>query len=146
MAAGHRFFLLAHCGRRTGRVYRAVLEVVAWDPALREAVVMSGFGCASQWYRNVLAGDLVEVRIARLRFVPAVRQLDLKEAACVAGVYERRNRVVAPLVRAILSRTAGFRYDGSEAARRRLVEILPLLAFRPLGMTTRASRDDAEGP
>src|SRR5207248_4487384 len=51
---GHRFLLLAHCGRRTGRVYRAVLEVVAWDEVASDcsaavrppgARARSGLGC-----------------------------------------------------------------------------------------------------
>jgi deazaflavin-dependent oxidoreductase (nitroreductase family) len=128
---GHRFLLLAHRGRRTGRVYRTVLEVLSWDEMSREAVVMSGFGRASQWYRNVLATDPVEVRIARLRFAPQARQLDSDEAARVLAAYEQRNRFAAPILRAVLSKIAGFRYDGSESARRRLVELLPLVAFRP---------------
>ena len=37
---------------------------------------MSGFGRSSQWYRNVLATDPVEVCIARLRFAPQVRPRD----------------------------------------------------------------------
>ncbi|HET9152482.1 MAG TPA: hypothetical protein VFN85_00025 [Solirubrobacterales bacterium] len=39
---GHRFLLLTHRGRRSGRLYRTMLEIVAWDGARREAVVMSG--------------------------------------------------------------------------------------------------------
>jgi deazaflavin-dependent oxidoreductase (nitroreductase family) len=128
---GHRFLVLAHRGRRTGRVYRTMLEVVAWDEVAREAIVMSGFGRASQWYRNVLARDPVEVRIARVRFAPRVRQLDVDEAADVLAGYEERNRIAAPLIRGILSKLAGFRYDGTESARRRLVQVLPLVAFRP---------------
>lgn len=128
---GYRFLLLAHRGRRTGRVYRTVLEVIAWDPAAREAVVMSGFGRTSQWYRNVLATDPVEVRIARQRFTPRVRQLDEDEAARALADYEERNRLAARLVRAVLSKLGGFRYDGSESARRRLVQVLALVAFRP---------------
>ncbi|MGH2879259.1 MAG: nitroreductase family deazaflavin-dependent oxidoreductase, partial [Solirubrobacteraceae bacterium] len=128
---GHRFLLLAHRGRLTGRVYRTVLEVVAWDEVTREVVVMSGFGRGSQWYRNVLATDPIEVRIARLRFAPRVRQLDAEEAARVLAGYEQRNRIAASFLRRVLSKVAGFRYDGSESARRRLVQALPLLAFRP---------------
>ncbi len=45
--------------------------------------------------------------------------------------YERRNRIAAPIVRFVLSRLAGFRYDGSDAGRRKLVATLPLVAFRP---------------
>jgi deazaflavin-dependent oxidoreductase (nitroreductase family) len=129
---GHRFLLLRHRGRRSHRLYGAVLEVVAWRPATREAVVVSGFGHRSQWYRNVLAGQAVEVQVARLRFEPAVRPLGLDEAVDVLADYERRNRLAAPLVRRVLSKLAGFRYDGSDAARRRLVDTLPLVAFRPL--------------
>jgi deazaflavin-dependent oxidoreductase (nitroreductase family) len=128
---GHRFLLLTHRGRRTGRVYRTVLEVVAWDEATQEAVVMSGFGRSSQWYRNVLATDPVEVQIARRRFVARVRELDADEAAGVLASYEQRNRIAARFLRAVLSKPAGFRYDGSESARRRLVQVLPLVAFRP---------------
>ncbi len=128
---GHRFLLLAHRGRRTGRVYRTVLEVIAWDETTREAVVMSGFGRGSQWYRNVLAHDPVEVRIARLRFVPQVRELSTEEAARALAGYEERNRVATPVLRRVLSRLTRVRYDGSESARRKVVELLPLVGFRP---------------
>jgi deazaflavin-dependent oxidoreductase (nitroreductase family) len=130
---GHRFLLLRHRGRRSQRLYGTVLEVLAWRPAAREAVVMSGFGPGSQWYRNLLAGQAVEVRIARLRFAPEARPLGDEEAVGVLADYERRNRLAAPLVRAVLSRLAGFGYDGSDAARRRLVQALPLVALRPRG-------------
>jgi deazaflavin-dependent oxidoreductase (nitroreductase family) len=127
---GHRFLLLTNRGRRSGRIYRTILEVVSWDVARREAVVMSGFGPRAGWYLNVLDGGAEEVRIAAARFHPAVRELETDEAVRVVAGYERRNRFVAPVVRVIFSRLAGFRYDGSEEARERLVDALPLLAFR----------------
>ena len=49
---GHRFMLLTHRGRRSGRVYQTALEVVRYDPSLRETVVASGWGERSDWYRN----------------------------------------------------------------------------------------------
>ncbi|HET7053493.1 MAG TPA: nitroreductase family deazaflavin-dependent oxidoreductase [Solirubrobacterales bacterium] len=128
---GHRFLLLTHRGRRSGRSYRTMLEVVRWSPQTREAVVMSGFGPKSNWYLNALAGGAEEIQIAAERFQPGVRRLDVDEAVTALADYERCNRLLAPGVRAMLSRLAGFRYDGSGAARRRLVEALPLLAFRP---------------
>ncbi len=127
---GHRFLLLTHRGRRSGRIYRTILEVVGWDAERREAVVMSGFGPRAGWYLNALDGGAEEVRIAAARFRPAVRQPQTDEAVQVVAGYERRNRSVAPLVRALFSRLAGFRYDGSEEARERLVDALPLIAFR----------------
>ncbi len=55
----------------------------------------------------------------------------MEEAAFVLAGYEGRNRFATPLIRAVLSRLAGFRYDGSESARRKIVQALPLVAFRP---------------
>ncbi len=130
---GHRFLLLTHRGRRTGRRYRCPLEVLVWRPDVREAIVMAGFGPKSQWYRNVLAGGATEVQIARQRFAPVARQLEAEEATTVIAAYEQRNRLVRPIVRAVLSRQAGFPYDGSDAARRRLVEALPLVGLGARG-------------
>ncbi len=127
---GHRFLLLTHRGRRTGRLHRCVLEVVDWHPDTHEAIVMVGFGRTSQWYKNVLAGGASEVRIARQRFTPEARQLEAEEATKVIAGYEHRNRIVRPIIRALLSHQAGFRYDGSDAARRRVVHALPLVGFR----------------
>ena len=110
---GHRFLCLTHRGRRTGRLHRTVLEVLAWRPATREAVVISGFGPRAQWYRNVLAGGAAEVEIGRECWLPRARVLEVDEAAEVLAGYERRNRVVSPIVRRVLSRLADLRYDGT---------------------------------
>jgi len=105
--------------------------VLAWRPLTREAVVVSGFGRRSNWFQNTLAGGAVEIRIARLRFVPEVRELQRAEAVVVLTDYERRNRFASPVIRMLLSRLTGERYDGSMAARERVAEQLPMLAFRP---------------
>jgi deazaflavin-dependent oxidoreductase (nitroreductase family) len=129
---GHRFLLLVHAGRRTGRRYETVVEVVRWDPAAREAVVMSGWGRRASWFRNVEAGGALEIATGRDRFDrPEHRILGDEEAARVLAEYERRNRIAAPVVRLVLSRLAGFDYDASPSARLRLVRTLPLVGFRP---------------
>jgi deazaflavin-dependent oxidoreductase (nitroreductase family) len=127
---GHRFLMLTHRGRRTGRLHRTVLEVLQWDPAAQEAVVMVAFGKRAQWYRNVADGGGVEVAIDRKCWRPELRRLGVDEAASVLAGYERRNRLIAPIVRRVLSRLAGFRYDGSDSARRKLAETLPIVALR----------------
>lgn len=143
---GHRFLLLTHRGRRSDRLYRTMLEVVGWDAERREAVAMSGFGPDANWRLNVLAGGAVEVQIAELRFEPRVRSPEREEAVGVLADYERRNRMAGPIVRAILSRLAGFRYDGSVESRYRLVEALPLLAFSPSGSSDPATDSSAPPP
>jgi deazaflavin-dependent oxidoreductase (nitroreductase family) len=128
---GHRFLLLIHRGRHSGRSHRTVLEVLQWRPAEREAIVMSGFGPRANWLRNVAAaGDAAEIEIAGARVCAHMRVVGRDEAIAVLAGYERRNRLIAPILRRVLSRLAGFRYDGSPAARARVVETLPLVGFR----------------
>ncbi len=128
---GRRFVRLTHEGRRSGRVYRTMLEVVGEDRAIGEVFVMAGLGRSAQWYRNVRAGHALEIVIGRERFRPLYREPDPAEAASVLAAYERRNRLIAPMLRLVLSRLVGWHYEGSPAGRQRLVAELPLVAFRP---------------
>ena len=53
------------------------------------------------------------------------------QASFVLAEYERRNRLIAPIIRGVLSRLIGRRYDGSDTARRQLVIQLPVIGLRP---------------
>ncbi|MBV8999820.1 MAG: nitroreductase family deazaflavin-dependent oxidoreductase [Solirubrobacterales bacterium] len=72
---GRRFLRLTHRGRRSGRCYRMMLEVIGDDRARREVFGMVGLGRGAQWYRNVIAGGAVEVAIGMERFRPDFREL-----------------------------------------------------------------------
>ena len=128
---GHRFLLLVHTGRKTGMHRETVLEVVQYDPITSESVVMAGWGRRTGWLHNVEAGLAHEVRTGRERFAPVYRLLPPEEAEGIFADYERRNRLIAPIIRAVLSRLLGWRYDGMPAARRLAVEQLSLVGFRP---------------
>lgn len=126
---GHRFLLLQHSGRRSGRRYETVLEVVRWDPD-REVMVVSGWGPSADWYRNVTAGGDVRISSGQQNFAATHRVVPAEEAAQVLADYERRNRWVRPVINRMLGFLVGWRYDGSAEARRRLVEQLPMVAFQ----------------
>ncbi|MGH9307402.1 MAG: nitroreductase family deazaflavin-dependent oxidoreductase [Acidimicrobiales bacterium] len=128
---GRRFMMLTHVGRRSGKQYHTVLEVIAFDESLREVVVVAGLGPSTDWYRNIQASPPIQVRIGRDRFQPVVRHLDEDEAIGMLADYERRNRWAAPVVRRVLTWLVGWPYDASDGARRRLVKQLPLVAFTP---------------
>lgn len=128
---GQRFLMLTHVGRRSGRRHRTVLEVIGRHPATDEFLVVAGLGRSANWYRNIEANAAVEVAVGRRRFRPVYRTLPQDDAIAALTEYERRNRIVAPLVRRVLSWLVGWRYDGSDGARRRLAGELPVVAFRP---------------
>jgi len=127
----HRFLLIGHKGRRTGALHQTVVEVLHYDSSSGEAVVMSGWGSRSDWFRNIEAAGSAEVVIGRRRFPVTHRVLDEDEASRVLADYERRNRWIIPVVRKVLGALVGWNYDGSEQSRRSLVRQLPLVAFRP---------------
>ncbi len=128
---GTRLLLLIHVGRRTGLKRQTVLEVVEYRKEIPEAVVVNGFGRDSDWVRNIEARGGEEVLVGSRRFDAVHRFLGEEEAMGVIAGYERRNRMIAPIVRAGFSWLLGWKYRGGENDRRRLVQELPLIAFRP---------------
>ena len=137
---GGRFLRLTHVGRGSGRRYRTVLEVIGTRPG--ELLVLVGFGPSADRYRNLRAARTVEVGHRRDRFRAAWRTLEPDAAAAALAEYERRHRLITPVVRLVLSRLLGWRYDGSVASRRRLVRKLPVVALRPVDRERPGRRHD----
>ena len=123
---------LTHVGRKSGREYRTVLEVVGTNPPAGEFMVIAGFGPSSDWYRNIAANPACEVVVGRHRFVPQHRVLG--EAEAVDG--DRGLRTAQPLDladRSFPTRAgcSGGATTAASEARERLVHQLPVVAFRP---------------
>ncbi len=138
---GHRFLLLVHRGRTTGKIRRTVIEVVRYDVATRESAVLSAYGERADWYRNIMAHPAVEVQTGRSRYVPQYRLLDADERFAALDVYQRKYRGA---FRAVM-RWLGYSYDGSTAGLRALADVVVMVAFRPegTGQTDRAGAGDA---
>lgn len=113
-------------------VYQTVLEVIRFDLKTSEATAMSGFGPGADWLRNIEANGQLEVSIGGSTFLATYRVLEVTESVRVFDEYERRNILVRPVIRAVLGRLVGWPFDGSDAARHRLADQLPMVAFRPL--------------
>ncbi|HET7305557.1 MAG TPA: nitroreductase family deazaflavin-dependent oxidoreductase [Segeticoccus sp.] len=128
---GHRFCLLTHRGRRSGLVYRTMLEVLDRDPETRGIHVIAGLGRGSQWLQNLEAGGALEVRCGSDRFVPAYRVLATGEGAQVLAGYERDHRLAARVIAPVLGRLTGISYDGTDESRHRVVDQLPVIELRP---------------
>jgi deazaflavin-dependent oxidoreductase (nitroreductase family) len=111
---GHRVLLLVHQGRRSGSLRETVLEVVLYNPATRESVVLSGWGEKANWYRNIEATPALEVRIGGQRYVPEQRFLAPEENHAVISDYRRRH----PLAFQVFTRTFGYPLSGTDSMRR----------------------------
>ena len=124
---GHRFLLMVHRGRKSGLLRETVLEVVRYDLATRESVVLSGWGERADWYRNIETSPALEIRTGRECYVPEQRFLAPEENHAVILDYRRRH----PLAFRVFARAFGYPLDGTENERRRSAESLRLVAFRP---------------
>lgn len=127
---GKRCMLLTHIGRRSGLPRQTVLEVVEYRKQGPEIVVCNGFR-NSDWVRNIEERPGEEVTVGSYHFLASHRFLEEDEAMQVIRDYEYRNRFIAPVVRRGLSWLVGWPYRSSESERRRLVQQIPLIAFRP---------------
>ena len=124
---GHRFLLLTHRGRRSGRVYQTVLEVVRYDPATNESVVVSGWGDRADWYMNIQAGGALAIESGGERYVPTQRFLTPTEVYQALRGYLHHNRWATGIVR----RLFGLRFDGTDDRTR--IDDLRGVGFRPAG-------------
>jgi len=103
------------------------LEVILYEPATRESVVLSAWGEKADWYRNTVATPALEVRTGGQRYVPEQRFLAPEENHAVIYEYGRRH----PLAFRVFARVFGYPLDGTEAARREFAYSLRLAAFHP---------------
>jgi deazaflavin-dependent oxidoreductase (nitroreductase family) len=126
---GHRVLLLTHRGRKSGRLYRTVLEVARYDPWTGESVVGSGWGSRADWYRNIRANPPLEVQTGRERYQPTFRELPPEETFAVVNDYVRR---LPPPLRPLAYRL-GLDVAGSEEERHAHAGRLLMIAFRPPG-------------
>ena len=126
---GHRFLLLVHVGRRSGRVHQTVLEVLLYDPGTRESVVLSARGKRADWYRNIEAHPALEVRTGRERYVPAHRVLSAEESYVALTEYAVRH----PLAARVLAAAFGAQAIRSPEVQREFARSATLVAFRPRG-------------
>lgn len=91
---GHRFMLITHRGRRTGKVRQTGVMVLRYDRRSREALVAAGSAHAD-WYRNIHASPAIEVALGRERYRPEQRFLEADEIAELLAWSRQRHPVKA---------------------------------------------------
>ena len=123
---GHRFMLLTHIGRRSGKVRRTVLAVLVFNPNTREIKAMSAWS-ESDWYLNLQAHLAVQIETGFTRYAPAQRTLTPEEIATLFVNYRKNH----PIFSRIVCRIPGWRIDSSYEEFVELARTLRGIAFRP---------------
>jgi deazaflavin-dependent oxidoreductase (nitroreductase family) len=118
--------VLVHRGRRSGRVYRTPVEALTEDRERRELVVSPMWGEESHWYRNVLAGGLIEARVRDEAEIRDWRELSVDERREALDAYRRAHPLYSRLILRMLAGLHGLDGDPAEAVTR----ALPMLLLR----------------
>jgi deazaflavin-dependent oxidoreductase (nitroreductase family) len=123
---GKRFMVLTHVGRRSGKVYRSVLAVLAFDPATRELKAISPWS-SSNWFNNIRAAPALEVETAGVRYAPRQRFLTAEEIA-ESFIELRRQR---PIFSRMIARIPGWKINSTSEEFLELARTLRGVAFEP---------------
>jgi deazaflavin-dependent oxidoreductase (nitroreductase family) len=77
---GHRFLMLVHTGRRSGKTRTVVLEVLRHDPLEGCYIVASGWGERADWYRNLRQTPDAVIEVAGRRHAVTATFLETERA------------------------------------------------------------------
>jgi deazaflavin-dependent oxidoreductase (nitroreductase family) len=121
--------VLVHRGRKSGRVYKTPVEMLVDKPELNEIIVSPMWGRESDWYRNVVAGGLVEVHARSDSWQVVWRELDETERRAATKAYREAHPVYSRVILRMLARVNGFEGDPEEAVAREL----PMVGLRRVG-------------
>lgn len=123
---GHRFLLLSHVGRKSGKVRQTILAVLSYDAASKEIKAVSAWN-ASEWYKNIQAAPAISVETGLTRYAPVQRELSAEEIAQLFMDYCKDH----PIFSRIVCRIPGWKWDSSYQEFLELAQTLRGVAFRP---------------
>ena len=99
---GTRFAQITHRGRKSGVLHSTVVEIIRYDPGMREVIAVSGWGGKTDWYRNIQQEPALEVRIGRIAYRPNQRLLTPEETSTEILAAFRQHpqeaRIIGPLL------------------------------------------------
>jgi deazaflavin-dependent oxidoreductase (nitroreductase family) len=121
--------VLVHRGRKSGRVFRTPVEIMLDDRERAELVVAPMWGRRSDWYRNVLAGGLIEVHVRGEERQVEWRELDEAGRRAAMDAYRQAHPIYSRIILWMLRRVNGFEGDLEQA----VVRELPMLGLRRVG-------------
>jgi deazaflavin-dependent oxidoreductase (nitroreductase family) len=134
--------VLVHRGRRSGRIYRTPVEAITEYASRGEIVVAPMWGEHTDWYRNVLAGGLVEARRQGESQRMEWRILTEDERREATAAYRRDYPLYARAILWMLVRVHGLSGDPVEAVAR----ALPMLALRRAALSPASPSGPAQPP
>lgn len=125
---GQRFLRLTHVGRKSGKRYQTLVEVVDYDPITDSYIVTSGWGEKSDWFRNIQKTPEVMISVGRRQLDAKAERLSTDQAQLRLLNYARKH---PRAFRELAHFMTGKRLGSTSEDCRRLAEAVPVIALRP---------------
>jgi deazaflavin-dependent oxidoreductase (nitroreductase family) len=120
---------LVHRGRKSGKLYKTPLSILAEDRERDEIFVSPMWSRDTDWYRNVVAGGLVEIHVRGETRQVVWRELDEAEGRARAEAFREGHPFYSRIIVRRLARLNRLEGDPEEA----VVRNLPMLGLRRVG-------------
>jgi deazaflavin-dependent oxidoreductase (nitroreductase family) len=124
-----KVIILVNRGRKSGRFYRTPVSILAENPEREEIFVSPMWSRSTDWYRNVVAGGLVEIHVRGEKRQVEWRELDEAEGRTVAEAFRDAHPFYSRIIVRRLARLNRLEGDPEEA----VVRNLPMLGLRRIG-------------
>ncbi len=123
---GAQWMLITHIGRKSGKRYDSMVDVMDYDKATDTYYVEAAYGTRADWYRNIQASPNFEARVGRRKFLARAESLSNENTADTLVRFYRAKPAYTRSVMAMV----GMKFNGEEDLRA-IAPKLMLLAVHP---------------
>jgi deazaflavin-dependent oxidoreductase (nitroreductase family) len=113
---GKRFVLFQHIGRKTGKHYQTVVEVVEFEKDTGDVIIVAGYGERTQWYQNLQHMQSTTIQLGKHKLPVSVEMLSPEDGADIMARYYQRYGKITGMLFSIL----GYDWDGTEQGARQI--------------------------
>lgn len=113
---GKRFVLFQHIGRKSGKYYQTVVEVVEIEKDTGNVIVVAGYGSQTQWYQNLQNMQSTTIQLGKHKYKVGIEMLSPEDGAVIMARYYQRYGKVTGMLFSIL----GYEWDSTELGARQV--------------------------
>ncbi len=115
---GKRFVLFQHKGRKSGKQYQTVVEVVEIEKETGNVIVVAGYGERTQWYQNLKQMQTTTIQLGKHLHQVSIELISpLAGADIMARYYQRYGKITGALFSIL-----GYEWDGTEQGARQIAQ------------------------
>jgi deazaflavin-dependent oxidoreductase (nitroreductase family) len=123
---GSLYVQIEHRGRKSGRLYRTVVDRLHTDDETGEVFVTSAWGEKSDWYRNIKVAPSPGFWIGSKRFEPVQRFVAFDEACDI----HRKAKEERPVAMRFGLALMNYPFPKTDEDLRELSRLMPVVGFR----------------